>query len=274
MVTFRCLFMVVPVCSIFGIDDLAVGLIGGALVGGVTSLIGAKKQNSAAAAQAQQAQQFTADQTGTAYQRAVLDMEKAGLNPMLAYSQGGAGAAQGQAAPVVNELGGAANSAADVLSQLSSIRLQNAQADQARTQSAANAAAVPRIAAEARSANASAAATEYQVSQLLPIEKYKRGYELGKASLESTESQARLRALTGTTPPVGDSRYTPGDKAAVEALKGQVADSLLTQYQVPGARNEAQFQSGFMGRAMPYAKAFGDVFGTASRVFSYGRGKP
>lgn len=35
-------------------------------------------------------QQFAANQSATSYQRAVTDMTKAGLNPMLAYQQGGA----------------------------------------------------------------------------------------------------------------------------------------------------------------------------------------
>lgn len=269
MVTFRSIFP--HAFSIFGIDDIAVGLIGGALISGVVGAISAKKQNSAAAAQAQQAENFSADMSGTAYQRSTADMMKAGLNPMLAYQQGGASSPSGVAAPVVPELGPAANSAGDVIAQLSSIRLQNAQADQAKTQAAANAAMVPRIAAEARSATASAAATEYQVANLLPLEKAKRGYDIGPASLASMESENRLHALMGDRKP-GDISYTPGDRLASERVKADVAESLLTQYQVPGARNEARFQEGFMGRAMPYAKAFGDIFGSASRVYSYGRG--
>lgn len=47
--------------------------------------------------QAERAMQWTEGMSNTAYQRAMQDMRKAGLNPMLAYQQGGAGSGPGQA---------------------------------------------------------------------------------------------------------------------------------------------------------------------------------
>lgn len=46
-----------------------------------------------------QAQDFEKEQTSTAYQRAMDDMESAGLNPILAYKMGGAASATGKTAP-------------------------------------------------------------------------------------------------------------------------------------------------------------------------------
>lgn len=82
-----------------------------AIATGIGNYVGAVNQNVASAEQAQKQMDFQAAQTGTSYQRAVADMKAAGLNPMLAYSQGGAASGGGAQAAQINELGQGANSA-------------------------------------------------------------------------------------------------------------------------------------------------------------------
>ena len=74
----------------FGIDD-ALLAVGGKVLGGIFD-------NSAAADRQEVAQSFSAQQYATRYQTQVADMKAAGLNPMLAYSQGAGTAPSSSAA--------------------------------------------------------------------------------------------------------------------------------------------------------------------------------
>jgi len=101
-----------------------------AIIGGGASLLGGLFTNQAQANQAASAQAFSAEQSqeqmnfqermrATQYQTTVKDLMAAGLNPMLAYSQGGAGtpsgsAAIGQQAQLRNPAEGLAASAAQL----------------------------------------------------------------------------------------------------------------------------------------------------------------
>lgn len=67
--------------------------------------LGQKQTNAANAQQAQNQMDFQEEQTSSSYQRGVEDMKKAGLNPMLAYSQGGAASGGGAQAVMGNEMG-------------------------------------------------------------------------------------------------------------------------------------------------------------------------
>ena len=66
---------------------------------------------------------FQREMSGTAYQRAMADLEAAGLNPMLAYQQGGASTPGGAAATMQNALGAGVNSAMAQRAQNYQVRL-------------------------------------------------------------------------------------------------------------------------------------------------------
>jgi hypothetical protein len=83
-----------------GILDKAIGFLGGGVTGGsllsgALSMLGTRSTNRAQEQLARQQMAFQSGQTGTEYQRAVEDMRKAGLNPMLATKLGGASSATG-----------------------------------------------------------------------------------------------------------------------------------------------------------------------------------
>jgi len=108
------------IISATGLDTISSGggsIIGG-LIGGAGSYLGQESANQANAAPADKQMQFQQESRATQYQTAVQDMIKAGLNPMLAYQQGGAGNQVGAQAQMQNSIGAGVNTAIQGLSKI------------------------------------------------------------------------------------------------------------------------------------------------------------
>lgn len=82
----------------------------GSLIGGYLGYRGQEESNAKNIALSREQMRFQEHMSSTAYQRAVADMRAAGLNPMLAYSQGGASSPAGSAATVENKHANTASS--------------------------------------------------------------------------------------------------------------------------------------------------------------------
>ena len=75
-------------------------VLGAALISGGLSYLGSRQSARMSQASAREQMAFQAEQTGTGYQRAIADMKKAGLNPMLAAKLGPAASASGAMAQI------------------------------------------------------------------------------------------------------------------------------------------------------------------------------
>lgn len=130
------------------------GSIAGAVIGGLLANEGQEDANESNREIAENNSAFNAEQvalnrdfqremSNTSYQRAVVDMKSAGLNPMLAYSQGGASTPSGSSAnavqppPMQNARAAGVNSALQIMQQ-SNLRAQTqnteAQTDKTRAE--------------------------------------------------------------------------------------------------------------------------------------------
>ncbi len=104
-------------------------VVGGAaaLGAGLLSGLGQERANKRNIALAREQMAFQERMSGTSYQRAVEDMKLAGINPMLAYAQGGASSPGGQTARTEDVLGPAVSTAMSMMRMKKELRLLDAQ---------------------------------------------------------------------------------------------------------------------------------------------------
>lgn len=111
----------------------------GTALGAGLDFLGSERQNAASAQMAMNQMKFQREMSNTSYQRGVMDMRAAGLNPALAYAQGGASTPAGALGQVPNNTLGrgvstaiqAAQAAASVKNVMEDTELKKAQAAQA-----------------------------------------------------------------------------------------------------------------------------------------------
>jgi len=195
----------------------------GGIASGVLSYIGGKEQNAANAQMANEQMAFQERMRANQYQTTVADLKAAGLNPMLAYSQGGAGNLQGATAQMGNPLGEAGNSAKEgamAIGQLAQLKVQNfateQQGEQAATQALKNVDDATRSRAETE------AIREQTKSEIMKQAGFKMSEQEARARIKQLEGSARLSHAT--------SAYTeatqPEAQATGKAYKDDKGDVL------------------------------------------------
>ncbi len=127
---------------------MAWGQVAAALVPGMGSALGQWQANVATKKLTREQMEFQERMSSTAWQRGVRDMEAAGLNPALAYQQGGASSPAGQTAQMHDVLGPGMSSAMSGIRLRKDLALQDQQI--AKTRAEGSRAAADATLAQAR----------------------------------------------------------------------------------------------------------------------------
>ena len=110
--------------SVTGGDLLSFG---GSLISGGMSYMGQNSANAATAASTKEMMDFQERMRATQYQTSVEDLKKAGLNPMLAYQQGGAGTPSGASYTAQNAASQGVSSANETKMAMTALRKGSAE---------------------------------------------------------------------------------------------------------------------------------------------------
>jgi hypothetical protein len=219
----------------------------GAAVGALGGLLGASSANKESAASVDKQIEFQREQSNTSYQRAVADMNAAGLSPMLAYSQGGASTSPGASYKAEN-VGAAAVEGAAKGSQPSLMKAQTAQATelakQASTQAQLNIQSAKQVAEQARK-------TAYEVDTMMPTQLL---YDMAVKGSQITSNNAGAIASTASA------RNTNATANLTEEGKAPSSDSTV----IRTIKDLAKY-----GISMPN-QFFNDMIGN---VYSFGKSK-
>ncbi|QXP08627.1 MAG: DNA pilot protein [Arizlama microvirus] len=211
------------------------GAIGGIAPIGAAALnyMGQKATNVANAQQAQKQMDFQADQTATAYQRGTADMKAAGLNPMLAYSQGGAASAGGAQATMGNELGAGANSALSAAQAVQQMKYVSSQMEQLSAQTNLTDAQARQSDAQtlnlaADTKNRGLQGIEQEIQNRYAEDKWRTSIRLGNSSAQLNELRKPKEETIGKAAGlIGDglTSISSARDAAASSIGGTIADA-------------------------------------------------
>lgn len=225
--------------------------------GALANFLGARKANEAQVDLGEKQMEFQERMSNTSYQRAVQDMQAAGLNPMLAVSQGGASSPQGAMPQVTNEMGAAVSGAVQGMSLLgglqelersqASIGLMNAQAAKAASETVDQRLNTALRAAQSELTGAKADVARSTVSDAIAQVRFataRAGHEADRAGFEAGRSG------------IGYLREKDTFDADVAKRK---AEARIKQLGVSEAEAMSEFWKSDFGVSNPYIRGILDI---------------